>query len=120
MPGIKIGGLSEDAAQDKLRVKLDDRLDNPIVVSVDQETMELDPIASGLGVDVAATVDQVSISGTPAGLWRALTGGDEIELVKTVDDEKLAASVQAVADRFNREPVDGSVGFAKGKVEAQR
>jgi vancomycin resistance protein YoaR len=117
--GIKIGGLSEDAAQDKLRVTLDDRLDNPIVVSVDQETMELDPIASGLGVDVAATVDQVSISGTPAGLWRALTGGDEIELVKTVDDEKLAASVQAVADRFNREPVDGSVGFAKGKVEAQ-
>jgi vancomycin resistance protein YoaR len=117
--GIKIGGLSADAAQDTLRVKLADRLDNPLVVSVDQETMELDPIASGLGVNIAATVEQVSISATPAGLWRAITGGDEVELIETVDDAKLAAAVQGVADRFNREPVDGSVSFGEGKVEVQ-
>jgi vancomycin resistance protein YoaR len=115
--GIKIGGLSEQAAEAKLRSALADRLDNPLVVRVDQETMEVDPIAGGLGVDIGATVDQVSVSATPAGLWRGLTGGDEIELVKHVDEAKLGPSVQAIADRFNREPVDGSVSFAEGKVE---
>jgi len=116
--GIEIGGLSEAAAIDKLNAGLAGRLAEPIKLTAGEDSVELDPKTSGLGVDIPATVDDVAGGASPAALWRGMVGGGSSDLVKTADKDALAASLQGVADQLDRAPVDGTVGFADGAVAA--
>jgi lipoprotein-anchoring transpeptidase ErfK/SrfK len=55
--GVKVGGLSAEEAQAKLRRALNRRLSRPVVVSYGDQTFKLDPEQAHVSADVAATVD---------------------------------------------------------------
>ncbi len=118
--GVEIGGMSQSEAEAALTGGLAERVATPIALSPSEgeEPVPLDPATSGLGVDAAATVDQVDGGASPADLWRGLFGGGEVEPVYSVDKDQLAASLQQVAGTVNREPVDGGVTFDAGQAVA--
>ncbi len=118
--GIEIGGLSQSEAEAALTDGLAERIATPISLSPGEgeEPVQLDPATSGLGVNVAATVDQVDGGASPADLWRGMFGGGDVEPIFIVDKDELAAALAQVAGTVNREPVDGGITFADGQAVA--
>ena len=94
-------------------------VDAPIAVRVTdgEETFNLVPPESGLGIDIEATVDAVpGASANPFSLVRALFGAGAVDPVPSVDRAALEAAVTAIAEQADVEPVNGSVAFADGAV----
>lgn len=118
--GVEIGGVSPDEAEETLRAELGSRTETPIVIASDDgTTFELVPAESGLDIDFAATVASAGggFSWNPAHIFTALTGGDAVELVTTVDEEQLTAAVTEAAETFDSEPVDATIALTDGSVE---
>lgn len=117
--GVDIGGLSADAAVDRLERDLAPRLDRPVTVRLAGSTLDLVPSRSGLRLDAAETVASVSgRSLRPDRLWHALTGGEAIEPVVALDPARFGEATAALADKAHLEPRDGSLTFAHGKAVA--
>lgn len=117
--GIAVGGLSTDAAVQKLRTELGPRAGAPIAVTVGDQKTEVSPAAAGLGVDYAASVELAGggRSLDPRHIWRVLTGGAEIDPVVVTDQAALEAAVAALAKDVNQEPKDATLAFDGSKVK---
>jgi lipoprotein-anchoring transpeptidase ErfK/SrfK len=76
--GIDVGGLREDAARERLRAKLQRRLERPVRVAVAGRRFRLTAERAGLVVDVDAMADAAiersRSGGLPGRVWRGLTG----------------------------------------------
>ena len=108
--GVSIGGLSREEAARTLTRELRDEASEPLAVRAGPERRTVRPTAAGLTLDVAATVDSAQArSWNPADLVDALVGGDEVPPVVAVDRAALTAAVDRLADRVDREPVEGAV-----------
>lgn len=117
--GVAVGGLSTQQAVTTLEEGLADRLTADVEVSAGEATGTLDPVAAGLGIDAAATVDDLAgFDLSPAHLWRTLFGGTDVDPVVTVDDAALDTELESVAQALAVDPVDGTVVFADGQVTA--
>jgi len=117
--GVPVGGLTPAEAEELLAAELPEVVGEPISVTVDDESFELVPAEAGLSVDVPATVGDVpGASASPVSLIRALLGAGAVEPVAAVDRPALVASLGAIAELSDREPVEGSVGFAEGEAVA--
>lgn len=118
--GVEVGGMSPEAAEDKLAEELPELLANPIVMTVadgDETTYEVVPEEAGLGIDVPATVAAVpGGSANPIDIFRAITGGEEVQPVPVVQRDKLEAALTGIADEADVEPVNGAVAFDEGEV----
>jgi len=96
--GIDIGGRSREDAAVALRKGLERRASEPVRVRLtgagaqETETVELDPAAAGLAVDVAATVARAAGLVDPV---TALVGTRDTEPVVTVDTARLDAALQS-------------------------
>lgn len=113
--GVEVGGLTSDAALTTLNDTLGKQAKEPIEVKAGDATATLDPAASGLAFDAAATVDRLtSFSLSPAVLWSHIVGGDEEDPTIVVDDAKLDAQIQTLIPTLAIAPVDGSVQFIDG------
>ncbi|GAA1171154.1 VanW family protein [Ornithinimicrobium humiphilum] len=122
--GIEIGSLTRDQARAHLEDELAPRLQEPVTVAVpsgegDPEQLSLVPADSGLGFDLDATLkDAVGLSFDPRTLWAHVSGADrELELVGTVDREALTSAVQALAEDFDADAVEGEVTLTDTGVE---
>ncbi|WP_297749943.1 VanW family protein [uncultured Tessaracoccus sp.] len=115
---VAIGGLSPADAQQKLRDELAESAEAPIILAYDDVTVELPLAESGLSVDWAATVEQAGggASWNPVILYRSLTGGHPIELVRTIDEEALAKVVSDAATSFDKEATDATIALQDGEV----
>jgi vancomycin resistance protein YoaR len=115
--GVDIGGLRPGQAQARLRNELAPRADEPIVAEHGDQTYRVDPRESGLRLDVAATVRAAGggQSLDPLRMIEVLTGGEDIAPVVDVDGQALDAAVGDLADRVDRDPVEGAVRFSKGR-----
>ena len=115
--GVPIGGMSPADAQATLNRALGESASRPVRVLAGGETVEVDPSAAGLSLDLDATLQGLSgFSAKPADVWNHLTGGQEEPLRTTVDRSRLESALTAVARRVDKTPVEGSVTFPGGRA----
>ncbi|QDP97849.1 hypothetical protein FOE78_19795 [Microlunatus elymi] len=109
--GIPIGGMSRTDAVEQLQQALGPRATEPIAVTIDNRSAEVDPADAGVGVDYQATVDRVGIGRSldPRRIWAGLTGGHEVDPVIATDNAKLKAAVDGLADDHDRKPKDAKI-----------
>ena len=114
--GVRIGGLSQAAAEAKVTAAFGARAKQAVPVRVDQRTATLDPAAAGLALDAPGTVAQAgSRSANPVQLVKALFGDHSVRPLASVDDAALRAALDTLPTGGS-EPVDGDVAFSAGKV----
>ena len=115
--GVHIGGLSQAAAAAKVEQVFGPRAARPIAVEVGGRTDRLDPAVAGVRLDANGTVAQAgSRSWNPITLVKALVGDHSVQPLAVIDDAKLSAALDDLAERTGTRPVDGDVTFAAGRV----
>ncbi len=115
--GVPIGGMSPQKAEATLTRELADEAKAAVPVRVGDETLEIDPVAAGLALDVATTVDEAGQrSWNPIALVAGLLGAGDMDPSVTVDQGKLSAAVGAMAQQIDGKPVEGGVRFDGDQV----
>ncbi|GAA4896962.1 VanW family protein [Tessaracoccus lubricantis] len=116
--GVAIGGLSPDGAREQLEAEFSPKLAEPLTLSAGSVTTDIVPADAGLGFDYEATVVNAGggHSWNPADIYETLTGGSEVALVRTVDEDALRSAVEAKAAEFAVAGVDATVKFEGGKI----
>ncbi|WP_162624712.1 hypothetical protein [Streptomyces cadmiisoli] len=117
--GVDIGGGTHDDAVKKLDDALGDRIDNPLKLSVDGDTVSLKPDQSGLQFDVDATVGAAAQSDyNPISVIGSLFGQQRVvEPVMPIDEEKLHSALETAAGGAGSAS-DGTIKFESGKAVA--
>jgi len=117
--GVDIGGLKVTEAADRLREQLAAKIGEPIPVLADRRELTVDPVRAGMALDVVSTI-QAAQSGfpSPPQVWRALTGGVDLEPRVTIGEAELARAVGRLAAEVDKEPREGRVAFRNGEVVA--
>jgi len=117
--GIDIGGLSNDAAIERLESELGGIAAEPLPVTAGESTTTVDPAAAGLTFDARATVEGLTaFSLSPSRLLSQISGGDAVEPVTVVDDAALDAAVATMSADLQVEPTSGTVSFVDGAAVA--
>lgn len=116
--GVAVGGQTPAEAKQTLGRAWQDRVDAPITVTVDGETTTVEPSEAGLEPALEATVEAAGAgdSWAPGRLWDYWTGGDEVDPVVTVDEERMETTVQRLDGELGTAPVDGTVTFTGSGV----
>ncbi|MGH3362854.1 MAG: peptidoglycan binding domain-containing protein, partial [Nocardioides sp.] len=116
--GVQIGGLRPAAARDRLERRLEPRADAPVVATLGDRSLRIDPARAGLSLNLSATLDAAGggESLNPLRMIEALTGGEDVEPVVEVDQSALDAAVAKVAAKVRRKPVEGTVKFRGGRA----
>lgn len=116
--GVAIGGMSPSQATEILRAELGPKVDAPLTLSAGPMSVPLEPAEIGLSADFDATVRAAGggFSWNPVEIFTTLAGGEEVALIRVVDDAALTDAVSAVADNFTVEGVDASLGFENGRI----
>jgi vancomycin resistance protein YoaR len=113
--GVAVGGLSAEAARERLAEELLPPAQQPVPVTVGTAEAALDPAQAGLALDLDATVDDLTgFTLDPVALWRHVSGDADVEPGTTVDEVALTAALEALAADVDGEVVEGAVGFADG------
>ncbi|HET6563633.1 MAG TPA: VanW family protein [Marmoricola sp.] len=117
--GVDVGGRHPDEARRDLARELRPRLDDPVELVVGSRTFSVDPEASGLDVDVAASVAQVPVgrSWNPADMWENLVGGGEYDAVVITIDDLLTNRLEEIAQKVAEPAVEGGVRFTRSGAE---
>ena len=120
--GVDVGGLAREAAINKLTRELTPRATAPITVMVEGVADRVRPETAGLTVDYAGSIDLAGgrRSLDPRQLGRALTGGTPSRAVVSVDEERLEAAVQDLAERVDRKPADAALSYEETKVRLKQ
>lgn len=116
---VPIGGLSPARAEETLRAEMSPKLEEPItIVTPVGGTAEIVPAEAGLGYDFGATIEAAGggFSWHPSHIYRSLAGGEEIEMVVTVDEEQLRSHVADAAGTLRVEPTDATISLTDGEV----
>lgn len=114
--GVEIGRLSTTAAADKLEDRLGKLAATPIAVSANGKQMEIVPARAGLQVDWVATAAQASgVVLSPLQLIEHLSGEVTLDPVLIVDEDKLAAAIDALGEVANTEPKEPEITFTKSQ-----
>ncbi|HEY5981287.1 MAG TPA: VanW family protein [Microlunatus sp.] len=116
--GVAVGGLSTEAATEKLQAELGESAAAPIAVTAGDEKATVSPSEAGLSIDYAASVELAGggRSLDPRHIWRVLTGGTQTDAVVVTDQAKLDAAVAELAKNIDREPKDAKLSFDGGQV----
>ena len=98
--GVAVGGMSREDAIAALESELAPVAEDPIELSVNEESVNLDPADAGLSVDYPASVEAAGIgkSFDPRRMWQVLTGGGAVEPVIIADQQKLDKAVKGLAE----------------------
>ena len=122
--GVAVGAMDAGAAARRLQAQLGARADRPLQLFAGSRSGQLVPAQAGLGLDVSATLDQ--LTGRPLDprrLWRHLRGpGPAVEPVTRRDAARLAAAVSALARDLDQPVLEGGITFspAGAKLELPR
>ncbi|WP_203568339.1 VanW family protein [Aestuariimicrobium ganziense] len=112
--GIAIGGMPSEQAVSVLKKELEPQATAPIVLSADGKNVSITPAAAGMTVDYEATVEKAGAgkSWNPSHIWNVLRGGQELDLVTTVDESAVKAAVTKAAPTFAKQPKDAALAVA--------
>ena len=112
--GVSIGGMSTEQAAATLELAFGAEAAAPIPVAAGETETEVDPQASGLGVDWEATAQQASgVILRPGRLLSHLRGDVELELIATTDEQALAQSLEELAADTAVEPAEPRIRYTK-------
>lgn len=114
--GVPLGGLTPNAAEQRLQSVVDPRAARPVAVSMATVQAEVDPRRIGLTVDSRATVEQAG--GQPLNPVTRLVSffaHTPIGVVTSVDEQALTAALADLGATVAEDPVEGSVGFVDGE-----
>lgn len=113
--GIDVGGLSADEIEERVAPVAEEREQDPVVFTFEDERFALVPAELGYGVDVEATVEAALSRGRSNPLtdvpvrvgsfWRER----DIALVEHVDREGIVEAVDDLADEVDRDRSSGTV-----------
>jgi vancomycin resistance protein YoaR len=110
--GVAIGGLDRVAAITKLDAAAAAAARTPVPVKAGAELANVDVTAAGLGLDSAATVDDLTgFSLSPVALWRHVAGGGATDGVDTTDAARLDAVLEGLGDRVRVPSKDAAITF---------
>jgi hypothetical protein len=117
--GVDIGGGTRDDAVKKLDEAFGDRVDNPLKLTVGDDTVALKPDQAGLQFDTQATVREAATSDyNPVSVIGSLFGNERVvEPVMPVDEEKLHSALSTAAGGSGS-VTEGTISFASGKAVA--
>ena len=116
--GIPIGGKSPADAEATLKRQLAARASAPVKLLVAGRTVQIDPSAAGLSLDLEETLQGLSgFSLKPADVWNHLDGGQDEPLATSVDRDRLRAVLGETAKSVNRAAREGSITFPEGHVK---
>jgi histone H3/H4 len=117
--GVDIGGGTRDDAVKKLDEAFGKRVDQPLKLTVDGDTVTLKPDQAGLQFDEDATVGAAAKSDyNPVSVIGSLFGQQRVvEPVMPVDEEKLQAALEDAAGGAGSAS-DGTIRFQAGKAVA--
>ncbi len=115
--GIDIGGGTRDEAVQKLDKVFGERTDAPLKLSVDGETVSLQPDQAGLQFDTQATVrGAAGADYNPMSVIGSLFGGERVvQPEMPVDGEKLRAALERAAGGAGT-ATEGTIKFESGKA----
>ncbi|WP_417803012.1 hypothetical protein [Streptomyces xiangluensis] len=115
--GVDIGGGTRDEAVNKLDDAFGKRTDAPLKLSVDGETVSLQPEQAGLQFDSQSTVRAAAGSDyNPVSVIGSLFGGERVvEPEMPVDEEKLRAALERAAGGAGT-ATEGTIKFESGKA----
>lgn len=112
--GVDIGSQSAADAKSTLEDALGEKAKQEIELSAKEATATIDPVKSGLALDVDGTVAQVTgFTLNPAILADRLFGDNEVSPVLAVDDPTFDKSAEAAAKGLEVEPVDAELSYDK-------
>jgi vancomycin resistance protein YoaR len=115
--GTAIGGMSPETATVTLQRVLATKASQPVRIQAPSRTVDIDPGAAGLKVDLPATLaDLNGFTLNPAQMWARLTGGEERPLKTSVDRAKLTAAVTEAARGVESPVKEGSITFTGGRA----
>src|SRR5687767_8558732 len=100
--GVDLSGLSVPEARALLSRELADDAARPLELVADDVRMTLAPIASGLRVDVEATVDEATSAGPLDRLRGVLGARRNVEPEGMVREEVLSTVLRAFAPKVDR------------------
>lgn len=115
--GVDVGGLSPAAARAALDEELTPREGDPVTLTHDDESFEIDPAEAGLALDVDASVDRAGgvRSWDPRDMVALFLGSHEHAPALDVDDEALAAAVEGVAEAVDVPVTEALITFPKAE-----
>jgi vancomycin resistance protein YoaR len=115
--GVDVGGMSPREAEATLNRELVTQSTRPVELTAQSRSVDIQPAAAGLQIDVAATVSGLTgFTMNPLRLWSHLTGTQDSQPQYRVDRAKLTAAVTKAADTLDRTMKQGSITFTGGRV----
>lgn len=111
--GVDVGGMQRSSAEQRLRERLEPRLNHPLALQAGDVSTTLDPVRAGLTLDWPSTLDQAGAQ--PLNPWTRLASiwrTREVGVVTTGNRTALAASLAGLRTQIDREPVEGTIRFA--------
>jgi len=114
--GVDVGGLTTEAAREKLTSGLADQAAAPVKFVYHGKTYALKPATSGLDVDVEQTLQGVGggRSWDPVRMVDLLFGsGRDVEPVIAVDRKELRSAVRDISAQVETDPAEPSVTFSR-------
>jgi vancomycin resistance protein YoaR len=115
--GVAIGGMSPHEATVTLERALATEASRPVHLTVPSHTVDIQPGAAGLRIDVAATVAGLTgFTMNPLQMWAHLSGEDNHPVALRVDRARLTAAVTRAAGALNHPVKEGSISFTGGRA----
>lgn len=110
--GVDISAMTKQAATARLDTALAAKAKEPLHVVAGGRSGTVDPVAAGLSLDTAATVEAASgRSLNPFTLLRHLLGSSDVRPVVTADPARLQAAVVALAKTLDEPAREGGITF---------
>lgn len=115
--GVDVGGTSPEEAQRLVESHVAGIESEPVVVTLEDSSFELEPDRVGLRVDTEETLAGItSFTLDPRSLYEHMSGTFERDLVLDIDEEALGLAVAAGGESIHAEAVEGTVEFVDGEL----
>ncbi|MGH3884972.1 MAG: VanW family protein [Pseudonocardiaceae bacterium] len=110
--GVDVGGMQRAAAEQRLRERLEPRLNHPIALRAGDVDVTLDPVRAGLALDWPGTLDQAGSQ--PLNPWTRLASTwrtRAVDVATTGNRAALTAALEGLRTQTDRESVEGTIRF---------
>ncbi|GAB96023.1 vancomycin resistance protein YoaR [Kineosphaera limosa] len=119
--GVHIGGMTPQAATDRLAGKLSNLGEQEIVIDLPGRTVRTKAVTLGLAPDLPATLAQeTGLSFDPRQVWHRLTGGGPIPLRSSLDAGRAVAALADDVAAVDQPVVQPQITLTSGTVEVVR
>jgi vancomycin resistance protein YoaR len=119
--GVDVGGMQRGEARSELQDALIPRLEQPITAHVLTESFQIDPQLAGMTFDLEATLSE-GLAGErwdPRHMLKVVMGGGPLPPIVDVDQQELDDTLERIAAKIERSPVEASVSLVGGKPAAK-